>query len=81
MNNGFELNLQLAEQMGALHLAASTGLSRMVRLLLSAGMNVDTVDPTGRTPLHWAVSSGHIGVVRILIAHRAKINVPDAQGK
>ncbi|KAI0467992.1 ankyrin repeat-containing domain protein [Xylaria cf. heliscus] len=50
-----------------LHVAARLGLEHYVKELLKKGnIDVDSPDEMGRTPLWWAASSGHAGVVRLL---------------
>lgn len=51
-----------------LHVAAKLGLESYARELLEMGnTDVDVRDEVGRTPLWWAASSGHAGVVRLLV--------------
>src|SRR5215510_11820688 len=56
-------------------LAARTGRSDAIRILLESGANV-TVTETwgGTTPLMWAVSEGHADAARLLIAAGADVN-------
>ncbi|WP_265025372.1 ankyrin repeat domain-containing protein [Wolbachia endosymbiont (group B) of Pammene fasciana] len=44
------------------------------------GGNVNTADQDGWNPLHFAVASGSIGVVEILIANGVNVNVADQNG-
>jgi ankyrin repeat protein len=44
------------------------------------GVNVNAVDSTGKTPLHWAANFKNKGMVECLVAHRADINIADQQG-
>ena len=59
-----------------LHKAAASGDVDKVRELLEGGKyDVYCVDLLGRTPLHWAVDNGHMGVVRVLVSEfQADIN-------
>ncbi|KAI0425667.1 ankyrin repeat-containing domain protein [Xylaria sp. FL1042] len=51
-----------------LHVAAGLGLEHYVQELLKKGnIDVDSPDGMRRTPLWWAASSGHAGVVRLLV--------------
>ena len=43
----------------ALHLAALTGYSEIVKLLLDRGASIDATDRTGETALHAAALYGH----------------------
>jgi len=38
----------------------------------------ETVDPRGRTPLHLAVSLGHLESVRVLLRHGAQVTKENA---
>ena len=40
--------------------------------------DVETVDPRGRTPLHLAVSLGHLESVRVLLRHGAQVTKENA---
>lgn len=42
--------------------------------------DVHAVDPRGRTPLHLAVTLGHLESVRILLRHNALVNVENKDG-
>ncbi|XP_035236335.1 ankyrin repeat domain-containing protein 13A isoform X2 [Anguilla anguilla] len=42
--------------------------------------NVELVDPRGRTPLHLAVSLGHLESVRVLLRHNAEVTKENAKG-
>ena len=50
-----------------LHLAAEIGDEARVNFLLEMRATVDVLNANGETPLHWACSLGHIGVVRSLV--------------
>jgi ankyrin len=70
---------------GALHFAAGGARLALVRLLLSAGADVNRRDPaTGRTPLHAAIGAGPDGeapeVVRVLLAAGADVNATTPDG-
>lgn len=74
-----------AETSGAghspLHLAATTGDSTLVTLLLRAGAGPDVRDTEGNTPLHWAAAhSEDPAVVRALIRAGADTDVTNAAG-
>ena len=42
--------------------------------------NLELVDPRGRTPLHLAVTLGHLESVRLLLRHNAQVNVENKGG-
>lgn len=70
---------------GALHFAAGGGRLELVRLLLTAGADVNRHDPaTGRTPLHAAVAAAPAGdapeIVRVLLAEGADVDATTHDG-
>ncbi|KAK6483572.1 ankyrin repeat domain-containing protein 13A-like [Huso huso] len=42
--------------------------------------NIEEVDPRGRTPLHLAVSLGHLESVRVLLRHSAEVTKENSKG-
>ena len=50
-----------------LHLAASTGDTELVRVLIEAGADVAVRDAQGASPLHLAVAGGHTETVQVLV--------------
>lgn len=70
-----------ADRHRALALAAQLGRTEIVRLLLDAGEDPDRYNPAGNhshtTPLHQAVWSGHLDVVRLLVERGARLDVRD----
>ena len=50
-----------------LHLAAASGDSTAVRILLDAGADMDRLATNGSTALHWAAGSGFESAVRVLL--------------
>jgi peptide-methionine (S)-S-oxide reductase len=66
---------------GALALAAMHGHARVVRLLLDTGADPDRYNPEGfhahSTPLHQAVWSDRLDVVRLLAERGARLDVRD----
>lgn len=61
-----------------LHVAASTGRSNLVRLLVRHGSDVNARGDMKRTPLHYAAKEGELEVVRILAKAGADLNAVDA---
>jgi ankyrin repeat protein len=53
---------------GILHCAAEGGSEEVVKFLLDQGGEAD-IDCDGKTPLHYAVFEGHVGVVELLLQH------------
>ena len=56
-----------------LSVAAESGHTAIVELLLAAQVDPDSKDEDDRTPLSWAVESGHKAVVKLLLESR-KVN-------
>ena len=66
----------------ALHTAASNGHAGVVELLCAApGAQVDAADDSGCTPLIDASMGGHEGAVRALLAHGARQELQDRNGR
>lgn len=57
---------ELSTAGSALHIAASNGCIKSVRVLKELGASIDTPDATGRTALHSAVISNQVDVIKIL---------------
>lgn len=65
----------------ALHLAVKSGNTWVVNYLLEELLlPVDARDAFGRTPLHWAASSGNIFMTESLIMGGADIDAEDEKG-
>jgi hypothetical protein len=62
----------------ALLAAARHGRLDVLRLGLDLGLPIDGLDAAGLTPLHHAARSGHLDVVRELVARGASLAVRDA---
>jgi ankyrin repeat protein len=56
--------------------ACEYGRRSVVAFLLENGMRVDAC-PHGETGLHQAAYGGHAGVVKLLLAHQARVDVKD----
>jgi hypothetical protein len=63
-----------------LHLSAFRGHEKIVKYLLSLGMNVNSENQRGFTPLLLAAFQGHQDVVELLLDHGADINKKDQRG-
>ena len=70
------ISRSLTERQLDLSLIVASGLGDLNRVqqLLNAGANPDARDKYHITALHWAAASGHIEVVRLLVAHGADVN-------
>lgn len=61
--------------------AAAKGNIREVERLIGAGVDLDTRDRTGRTPLMAATQKGHLDLVKLLLDKGAQINAKDKSGE
>ncbi|KAF7945155.1 hypothetical protein EAE96_009934 [Botrytis aclada] len=59
------------------HVAAFSGMSSYLKLLLSKTEDINSKDTGGRTLLHWACRRGHLGIVELLLQHRAILDNED----
>ena len=68
IDRGAQVNAQGPQYVNALQVASVGGHEQIVRLLLDwDGVQADSKDKFGRTPVSWAASSGHEKVVRLLL--------------
>lgn len=58
----------------ALHVASYFGLIGVVQTYLELGNEVNQLDGTGRTPLHWAIIGKQNTVLKFLLEHGANAN-------
>lgn len=65
----------------ALFSAAEKGDSAAIRQALNAGINVNSTDPDGWTPLMVAASGGNLDAVEMLLKAGAAINVASQKGQ
>lgn len=63
-----------------LHAAANSGNAKLIELLLAYGPEIDARDVDGRTPLHIAVSRGHLAATLLLLKHQADPNISAIKG-
>jgi palmitoyltransferase ZDHHC13/17 len=63
------------------HVAAQYGQTPLLHhLALRWGVDVDTPDDDGRTPLHWAAYKGYADAARLLLVLDARHGLPDREG-
>ncbi|TGO53689.1 hypothetical protein BCON_0119g00130 [Botryotinia convoluta] len=59
------------------HVAAFSGMSSYLKLLLFKTEDINFKDPGGRTLLHWACQRGHLRIVELLLQHRVILDNED----
>lgn len=63
------------------HVAAQYGQTAVLyHLALKWGVDVDTLDNDGRTPLHWAAYKGYADTIRLLLVLDARYTLQDKEG-
>ncbi len=65
------LHMKTREGLSAINISAWRGDRAMVELLLKEGAEIDEKTKWGETPLHHAVTFGHVEVVKLLLANGA----------
>jgi len=70
-----------AEKRPAIHQATLDGLIEKVQRMVEQGIDVNSRDDYGRTPLHIASAENHTIDMRVLIELGAAINAQDKQGR
>ena len=62
--------------MKSLHYAASKGQIESLRILIEDGpkININERDEKNMTPLHHACIHGHLNIVKLLLANKARID-------
>ncbi|KAK4295912.1 hypothetical protein Pmani_031557 [Petrolisthes manimaculis] len=79
-NTVVPLALHWPAQASALHRASHHGHDLIVRLLLLAEADVNSVDVVGNTPLHAAAQAGHNRIIKILLANHASLEARSQSG-
>lgn len=72
-----DVNIVSPNGESALMLASLKGLEEMVRKLIGRGADVNK---TGWTPLHYAASGGHVGIMKLLFEHHAFVDPESPNG-
>ena len=61
--------------------AAKNGQIDLLEQMLVDGVEIDSLDTTGRTLLHWAVENDHVEAVKLLLKYGADKNIVDRSRK
>jgi len=69
--------LGAADSKEELFSAARKGDVAMVKALLDKGLDVNSKNAYGATALSYAADKGHLEIVKVLLAHKATVNVKD----
>ncbi|KAL9033880.1 MAG: hypothetical protein Q9214_007301, partial [Letrouitia sp. 1 TL-2023] len=93
LDYGAQIDAQINDGSTALHLLASAATagvpsctdevakgSEMMKLLLTNGSDINSVDKLGRTALHKAVGRGYNHTVQVLLQHKANLSIQDCNG-
>lgn len=79
---GIDLTVRNEHGDTALHVAVTfCGNIEIVTMLLVAGSEVNAVGCGGATPLHYAVRTGEVSMIRLLLHWKANENARDSEGK
>jgi len=78
-----EYSQRFPKHVTGLHVVASIGLAKIAQLLLEReGVDANSKDEDGRTPLLWAADNGHEAVVQLLLEHEGvDANSKDEDGR
>jgi hypothetical protein len=70
------------KSIGSLHQAAAEADIDLLKLLISKGANINSLDNDGglMTPMHTAIIAGHKNVVEVLLSCGAHVNATDSAG-
>ncbi|XP_038059948.1 ankyrin repeat domain-containing protein 13D-like [Patiria miniata] len=69
------------EQLFPIHWAVwHNDIGNLSRLLETKQGDIEAIDPHGRSPLHLAVTLGHLESVRILLRYNAQVNIENKGG-
>lgn len=73
LENGAQVDLQATDGSTALTIACRYGLRESVQAILDNNPNMNILDERHRTPLSYAIRSGNMECVRLLVAHGAEL--------
>ncbi|KAF9877435.1 hypothetical protein CkaCkLH20_05135 [Colletotrichum karsti] len=65
----------------ALHVAAGNKDVKVVKMLVEAGADIESLDGVQKAPLHWAAATGSLDIVEHLLGCGAKVDVLNSRGE
>lgn len=78
LQSGADINAKSVQyQNTVLHHALSYGNTRLIKLLIEHGADIEARNKRGQTPLHQAVEEEDIDLVEVLLKHGAELTVVD----
>lgn len=60
--------------------AAINGKENLIKEFVKSGVNIDSQDEYGATPLHYSLQAGHTDISKFLVISEASINIMDKEG-
>ncbi|XMB86536.1 ankyrin repeat domain-containing protein [Mycoplasmatota bacterium WC44] len=67
LKNGADINAKNKSNFTALHIAVVNGQYFLARMLILHDVNLNEVDDTGYTPLHWAIHLDNLEITKLLM--------------
>jgi ankyrin repeat protein len=74
LKEGADVNAVNNYGVGAMHLAADTANTELIRLLLKAGADPESANPEGETALHLVARSGNVEAAKLLLKAGARVD-------
>ena len=65
--------------MTLLHMSARNGSLEILEFLMVKGLNINSADKLGNTPLHYAVHNDYLLCINLLVEKNAKDNILNKQ--
>ena len=75
LNSGYDVNHKDRNGNTIIFLCNTVQQSKLLRFFISAGAQVNCVDNTGNTPLHYATERGSMEIALILLLHGADLTI------
>jgi len=64
----------------SLHFAVIGGNAETISYIINSGVNINSRNLYGETPLLWCCKEGNLEIAKVLVEHGAKINIRDGEG-